>query len=148
MHRHQRAKHSNRDNEMQRIPRLTGVGLALLATLSLACSSSVRTASVAWPQEPASDLVIRNVAVVEVETGQRTLARDVWVRAGRIAAIEPAGSIPAEGLQTIDGRGASLLPGLIDMHGHVSLGRGPLWEGELGDPEANLRLLPLRQPLA
>jgi hypothetical protein len=32
-----------------------------------------------------------------------------------------------------------LLPGLIDMHGHVTLSRGPIWELAAGDPEANLR---------
>jgi len=124
---------------LRRIPSPPLTILALAATALLACASGVRTASVALPPGPSNDLVIRDVAVIDVETGRRTPARDVWVRNGRIAAIEPTGSSRLEGARVIDGRGASLLPGLIDMHGHVSLGRGPLWALEPGDPEANLR---------
>lgn len=45
----------------------------------------------------------------------------VLIRAGRIAAVGPRGSvsIPA-GTRVIDARGKTILPGLWDMHGHVS----------------------------
>jgi imidazolonepropionase-like amidohydrolase len=78
-----------------------------------------------------------------VETGRRVLGRDVFIRDGRITAIEPTGSTSAGELRTIDGLGASILPGLIDMHGHVTNARGPFWTNgirdALGDPQANLR---------
>ncbi|MBX9640738.1 MAG: amidohydrolase family protein, partial [Mycobacteriaceae bacterium] len=95
---------------------------------------------VEWPAEPVRDLLIRDVVVVHVETGNRHPNRDVLIRDGRIAAIEPTGSIQPGLLRVLNGRGGSLVPGLIDMHGHVTLPRGPLWSTESrGDPEANLR---------
>lgn len=108
-------------------------------TLTLACSSSVETASVTWPAGPRQDLLIRDVAVLDVATGRRSLSRDVLVQGGRIAAIEATGNLPTAGLRVIEGAGGTLLPGLVDMHGHVSLQRGPLWEPASGDPEANLQ---------
>jgi imidazolonepropionase-like amidohydrolase len=125
--------------------RFAGKAGALLATLFLlvGCAPNVRTADVDWPAEPLGDLVIQNVAVVDVETGRRVLGRDVFIRDGRITAIEPTGSTSAGELRTIDGLGASILPGLIDMHGHVTNARGPFWTNgirdALGDPQANLR---------
>ena len=37
------------------------------------------------------------------------------------------------------GKGATLVPGLVDMHGHVYANSNPIWVGGLPDPEANLR---------
>lgn len=120
--------------------RVAALSVLLLPSLLAGCSPRVRTASVEWPAEQIRDLLIRDVAVVHVETGTRESNRDVLVRDGRIAAIEPAGSVQAGSLQIIDGHGGSLVPGLIDMHGHVTLPRGPLWSKESrGDAEANLR---------
>jgi imidazolonepropionase-like amidohydrolase len=107
------------------------------------CSGNERTANVDWPSDPVGPLLIREVAVIDVETGRRLLRRDVIVREGRIHAIEPTTARPPAGIRVIDGRGASLLPGLIDMHGHVMFPRGPLWSTDSsyssGNPEANLR---------
>lgn len=120
--------------------RVATISVLLLLSHLLGCSPRVRTVSVEWPADEVRDLLIRDVAVVHVETGIREPNRDVLIRDGRIAAIEPAGSVPAGVLQIIDGRGGSLVPGLIDMHGHVTLPRGPLWSKESrGDAEANLR---------
>jgi imidazolonepropionase-like amidohydrolase len=110
-------------------------GLALV----FGCSPSVETASVSWPPGPRQDLLIRDVAVLDVATGRRSPSRDVFVQNGRIAAIEAAGSLPVADLRVIHGAGGTLLPGLIDMHGHVTLPRGPLWEAARGDPRANLQ---------
>ena len=44
---------------------------------------------------------------------------DICLFDGRIAAILPAGSGPADAAQRIDGRGRTLLPGLFDAHGHL-----------------------------
>jgi len=45
--------------------------------------------------------------------------RDLLVEDGRIAGLEPAGTIPAEGRQVIEARGLVVTPGLIDMHVHL-----------------------------
>jgi imidazolonepropionase-like amidohydrolase len=59
---------------------------------------------------------IRNVRVFD---GEATIVRaNVVVRDGRIVAVARGAAIPA-GLEVIDGRGKTLLPGLIDSHVHV-----------------------------
>jgi dihydroorotase len=45
--------------------------------------------------------------------------RDVLVEDGRIAALEPFGTIPPGGRRVIDARGLAVTPGLIDMHVHL-----------------------------
>ena len=42
------------------------------------------------------------------------------IRDGRIAGIEPGGAPVAKGTTVVDGRGRFLIPGLWDMHVHLS----------------------------
>ncbi len=58
-------------------------------------------------------LLLRDVVIGL--TGRRA---DVRVEDGRVAGIEPAGPVP-EGVEVIDGRGGTLLPGLVDAHVHM-----------------------------
>jgi dihydroorotase len=63
------------------------------------------------------DLVVRGGQVVDPSQNLNG-KRDVAIRWGRIAAIEP--SIPPErALQSIDAADKLVLPGLVDMHAHV-----------------------------
>ena len=103
------------------------------------CSTNTETASIRRAGGGTGDLLIRNVAVLDVATGKRVLARDVLVRDGRIHAIEETGMNVPTRSGVIEGGGGTLLPGLIDMHGHVSKPRGPSWEPNRGDAHANLR---------
>lgn len=64
----------------------------------------------------ASATLFRNVRVFD---GTRMLdARDVLVQSGRITSVGPRLTLPA-GAVTVDGRGKTLLPGLIDSHTHT-----------------------------
>ncbi len=45
---------------------------------------------------------------------------DVMVEGQRIAAVQPGGGLPREGARVLDGAGATLMPGLVEPHGHVS----------------------------
>src|SRR5688572_24263739 len=76
-------------------------------------------------QAPRGVLAIRNVTVVAGTGGASMPAMTIIVRGDRIAAIGPAAAvaIPA-GARVVDGAGKFLLPGLIDMHVHVSKTRG------------------------
>jgi len=78
-------------------------------------------------QHPLSGLtVVRNARVFDSETAQLGTPSDVYVLRGKITQILPAGSAAAGIDHEIDAAGRVMLPGLFDMHGHVSR-----WEGGL-----------------
>lgn len=112
--------------------------LAAIACGSTACGSSPQL--VRLPEAPPPALVIHDVDVLDVETGRVARGRDVLLSGDRIAAIGLAGHIPeAIDAERIDGSGATLVPGLIDMHGHVVMDSSALWAAGMPDPEANLQ---------
>jgi dihydroorotase len=55
-----------------------------------------------------------------IDPGHMDAIQDVLIAKGRIEAIQPPGTLPAEGegVRTIDAQGYWLTPGLIDMHVH------------------------------
>jgi imidazolonepropionase-like amidohydrolase len=107
--------------------------------LALACGPA-SPELIRRPEAPPDAVLVRQVAVLDVEAGRVEQNRDVLIAEGRIAAIGIGGRLSAgAGGAVIDGRGATLLPGLIDSHAHVTLGREPAWELSLPDPEGNLR---------
>lgn len=70
-------------------------------------------------------LLVRDCTAIPMEPPGEVLAhRDLLVRAGRIAALGPTGSLddraPA-GARVLDGRGRLLLPGLVNAHTHTGL---------------------------
>jgi hypothetical protein len=70
--------------------------------------------------------VIGNARVFDSEHARLGAASDVYLYRSRISAILPAGS-PRRGIDNvIDAGGRVLLPGLFDMHAHISR-----WEGGL-----------------
>jgi imidazolonepropionase-like amidohydrolase len=118
---------------------LAAAALAAATLAIVGCGPEAPTL-VRRPATPPPALLIRHVGVLDVAAGQRVPDRDVLVRGGRIAAIGLGGDLPAPAdAREIDGGGATLLPGLIDVHGHVGLDSGPSWERALPDVEANLR---------
>lgn len=58
-------------------------------------------------------LLLRDVTIGF--TGRRA---DVRVEGRRLVAVEPTG-LPADGAEVVDGRGGTLLPGLVDAHAHL-----------------------------
>lgn len=94
------------------------------------------------PDVPPSAVFIEDVSVLDVETGTAVTHRDVLVEKGRIARIAAAGTFEApRSAERIDGRGATLLPGLVDMHVHLAAPSGPRWVTSLPDDDANLQAL-------
>lgn len=45
--------------------------------------------------------------------------RDVLLRGGRVADVQPAGKIPAKGYQIVNAKGLVVAPGFIDLHVHL-----------------------------
>jgi imidazolonepropionase-like amidohydrolase len=85
------------------------------AVLFLACLLSFDAA-----QLPAQDLAITNVRVI-VGNGAVINAGTVIVRAGKIVSAA-AGAANTQGLQTIDAKGMTAMPGFIDAHRHINTG--------------------------
>ncbi|GJM11342.1 MAG: amidohydrolase [Lysobacteraceae bacterium] len=71
------------------------------------------------PPATASQLAITNVHVVDVDTGQILPGQNVLIDGKQIHSIS---SKPVSADQVIDGNGAYLIPGLIDMHVHIGPG--------------------------
>ena len=66
-----------------------------------------------------SDVLILNGRVVDPASGVDEL-RDVWLRQGRVAAVElPGGLKDAKAMETLDATGMIVAPGLIDVHVHL-----------------------------
>jgi dihydroorotase len=63
------------------------------------------------------DLLIRGGEVIDPIQELRGV-RDVAIRWGRIAAVQP-GIDPVRAAQVVDARGKLVLPGLVDLHAHV-----------------------------
>jgi hypothetical protein len=70
--------------------------------------------------------VVRNARVFDSDSATVGAPSDVYVLRGRITEVVPAGSPVRGALNEIDAAGRIMLPGLFDMHGHVSR-----WEGGL-----------------
>ena len=82
---------------------------AMMAVAALLATGAVQG-------DPQPDLLIRQVAVVDVAAGSHEV-RDVVIDDGRIIAVEAPGSVTAA--RVIDGEGRFLIPGLWDSHVHV-----------------------------
>jgi imidazolonepropionase-like amidohydrolase len=87
----------------------------LSLTLCLALWSLVDVRSLA-----AQDLVITNVRII-IGNGAVIEQGSIGVRGGRISSVSPD-PVTAPGVQTIDGRGMTAVPGFIDGHRHVNTG--------------------------
>jgi imidazolonepropionase-like amidohydrolase len=68
-------------------------------------------------------LVLRDVTVVDVESGSLRPGTTVVVEGKHIVRVGAAGSMPVPGgARVVDGRGGFLIPGLWDMHVHMAFG--------------------------
>jgi imidazolonepropionase-like amidohydrolase len=63
--------------------------------------------------------LIANTTILD-GSGATPFAGDVLVEGDRIVAIQPGGGLPRGDARVIDGAGATLMPGLIEPHGHLS----------------------------
>ena len=63
-------------------------------------------------------LLIHDVGVLDVEAGEVLAGQDVLIEAGRIVSVTPVGEPPPEEMRVVNGEGATLIPGLIEMHTH------------------------------
>lgn len=82
---------------------------------------------------------ISNVRIFDGVHDDLSDAMDVTLASGRIESIRPAA--PVLDPQCVDGTGKTLMPGLIDAHGHAGLTNGlPPWDIQLPDVERHLQM--------
>lgn len=94
---------------------MQGTLLGLGALVAAACTTAPLGSSSTRAPIAGNSFVVRDVRVFDGNAvGERT---NVVVRDGRIVSV--GRSRPPVGLPVIDGSGRTLLPGLIDSHGHV-----------------------------
>ncbi len=76
-----------------------------------------------------SETLFRNVQIID-GTGAAPFPGEVLVKGERIAQVARDGdAIDAPGGEIVDGAGATLMPGLIDAHAHISFLDSPTLEG-------------------
>ena len=69
---------------------------------------------------PAGSIAILHATVLEPATGERTEGQTVLVSGDRISAVGPDGTVGLpEATLSVDARGRTLLPGLVDSHVHA-----------------------------
>jgi len=85
-------------------------------------SSSGAERRLGWPLRytppVTGPLLIRNVRIIDGSGTPPSTPRDVLVERGRIARIEPAGTIRARA-DTLDAAGQFMIPGMMDLHAHI-----------------------------
>ena len=110
------------------------VCLARFSRIALGGALVAFASPVAAQQGAPSETLIRNVRVLDILKGELGPATDVLVRGNRIAAIGTSGKAAA-GATIIEGQGRTLMPGLIDVHVHISF--GSLLLPQLNDPKTS-----------
>jgi imidazolonepropionase-like amidohydrolase len=63
--------------------------------------------------------LIANATVFD-GSGAAPFAGDVLVEGQRVVAVQPGGGLPRDDARVIDATGATLMPGLVEPHGHLS----------------------------
>jgi imidazolonepropionase-like amidohydrolase len=117
-----------------------GVLLVVLCCFLTACGKSAPGVSVSHRAIGEAIIIIQDVTVFDSQSLTTREHMDVEIRDGKITAIQASGSgaLPKDAY-VISGNNATLVPGLIDMLGHITIATGPSWEFSLPDAEANLK---------
>lgn len=99
---------------------MAGLQSRLLLNLAIGLLSLGSLQALAQPQAP-QETLFRNVRVLDVVNGRLGEPTSVLIRGNTIAAIGALRDVPA-GVRTIDGKARTLMPGLIDVHVHLTFG--------------------------
>jgi imidazolonepropionase-like amidohydrolase len=90
-------------------------GAAAFGTLAFGSKSALARV----PDAPASPIAFTNVRIFDGKSNALVAGLRVVVEGNRIKAVEPQDKPLATGVQSIDGGGRTLMPGLIDAHWHA-----------------------------
>jgi imidazolonepropionase-like amidohydrolase len=94
------------------------------------------------PAAAVGRVLYRDAALTDARSDRLQFGVSILVEDGRIAWIRPADGEedpgPAEGLEIVDARGATIVPGMVDGHSHVTLPGGANWLDHIADPPERL----------
>jgi len=81
----------------------------------------VLAANLAWGQQmaPVKTVIIRAAHVLDVKTGKTLIGQTIVIQGDKIASVGAAAQVPA-GATVIELPNATVLPGLIDAHTHIT----------------------------
>jgi imidazolonepropionase-like amidohydrolase len=102
-----------------------GFALMIWRVIGLLFALAVPASAQQAASAPGTETLFRNVRVFDGRSDRLSAPTDVLVRGNIIARIGPAGN-PATGTTVIEGRGRTLMPGLIDNHVHLTFSSLPM----------------------
>lgn len=113
---------------------------------SPAASAAAATDPPASPTPPravaSSRVLYRNAALADARSARLRYGVSILVEDGRIAWIRPADGEedpgPRAGLEIVQAAGATIVPGMVDAHSHITLPGGANWLDRLTDPPTRL----------
>lgn len=121
-------------------PPIAGPTAAPSAVPSPSPPSSASPAPSAGP--PGRRILFRDAALAEGKGDRLQLGLSLLVEDARIAWIRPVDGEedpgPPEGLEVVDASGATIVPGMVDGHSHVTLPGGARWIDRAFDDPADL----------
>lgn len=85
-------------------------------------SVSSAAGETAFPSRARGSLAITHVAVATMESSRTLADQTVVIENGMIRALGPSAALDITGMQIIDGSGKYVMPGLADMHTHITDG--------------------------
>jgi len=85
----------------------------------ISCGQNTNKKDITKPDYLASNLVIKNVAVINMVTNKAIKNQDVVVKAGKIISIANAQEQDYKNMVVIDGSGKYMMPSLTDAHVHL-----------------------------
>jgi imidazolonepropionase-like amidohydrolase len=108
------------DTKFSRRALMAGAGALSIAAM---LPKAARAAIPAAPQKP---VLITNIRLFDGKSAQLQDGKRILVTGNKITAIQSAGDAPPADVLVIDGRGRTLMPGLIDAHWHTMMAALPL----------------------
>lgn len=100
-------------------PKSRGPGMLLCSVLFVLSACTEPSSSPSSPPAPTADLAVTNVTAIDAVNGARE-GVTVYTRGDEIIAVMAADEAGPQAAEHIDGSGRYLIPGLWDMHVHIT----------------------------